>query len=332
MKGLWIILLALLLGASILAQESSTRTAEIIRKKNNKKVVAQVKSDEGVFYIDYGDIIIGRVKTVGENLLTLEDGKTYWLDKESRLLRNRAPAPRDELKPGAWVEVAYNKDNTDKENRPYGMRLLLLDKAPEAKADEEKSYARIVLSDQPPNRVSVKFGEDAIAYGPLALVEKGVQEFVRLSDGSASVDENTLALSLSSRSTPGSVEVDQGKSKAFGSVLEYDNESGQASPAGPIRLERQGEKPLTGESKTLTYNVDDETLLLQGDLKLVQGDRTTTAQSAIVREKEGLAFLFGNPVKSVSKDGTVQGKKVRYTLERGDIVVLEGVSGEFQDQ
>ncbi|PZA07907.1 hypothetical protein [Meiothermus sp. Pnk-1] len=332
MKRLWIILLALLLGASILAQESAARTAEIIRKKNNKKVVAQVRSSEGVFYIDYGDIATGRIKTVSETLLTLEDGRTYWLDKESRLLRNRSPIPRDELKPGAWVEVAYNKDNTDEENHPYGMRLLLLDKAPEAKADEGKSYARIVLSDRPPNRVSVRFGEDATAYGPLALVEKGVQEFVRLSDGSASVDENTLALSLSSRSTPDSVEVDQGKSKAFGSALEYDNESGQATLTGPIRLERQGEKPLTGESKTLTYDVDEETLLLQGDLKLVQGDRTTTAQSAIVREKEGLAFLFGNPVKSVSKDGTVQGKKVRYTLERGDIMVLEGVSGEFQDQ
>jgi lipopolysaccharide export system protein LptA len=332
MRRLLFLLLALFLGASILAQESSARTAEIIRKKNNKKVVAQVKSDEGVFYIDYGDIAVGKVKALSGNLLTLEDGKTYWLDKESRLLRNRTPVTRDELKPGAWVEVAYNKDNTDKEDHPYGMRLLLLDKAPEAKADEEKSYARIVLSDQAPNRVSVKFGEDATAYGPLALVEKGVEEFVRLSDGSAAVDENTLALTLSSKSTPGSVEVDQGKSKAFGSTLEYDNESGEANLAGPIKLERQGEKPLTGESKTLTYNVDDETLLLQGDLKLVQGDRTTTAQSAIVREKEGLAFLFGNPVKSVSKDGTVQGKKVRYTLERGDIVVLEGVSGEFQDQ
>jgi len=332
MKRILFLLLVLFLGAGLLAQESSTRTAEIIRKKNNKKIIAQVKGDEGVFYIDYGDITVGKVAAVSEGLLTLEDGKTYWLDKESRLLRNRAPVARDELKPGVWVEVAYNKDNTDGENRPYGMRLLLLDKAPQTKDGEEKSYARIVLSDQAPHRVSVKFGEDATAYGPLALVEKGVEEFVRLSDGSAAVDENTLALSLSSRSTPGSVEVDQGKSKAFGSVLEYDNESGQATLAGPIKLERQGEKPLTGESKTLAYNVDDETLSLQGDLKLVQGDRTTTAESAIVREKEGLAFLFGNPVRSVSKDGTVQGKKVRYTLERGDIVVLEGVSGEFQER
>jgi hypothetical protein len=36
-------------------------------------------------------------------------------------------------------------------------------------------------------------------------------------------------------------------------------------------------------------------------------------------------------VRSQDKDGFVEGTRVLYNLDTGDVVVLEGVKGEFQD-
>lgn len=84
----------------------------------------------------------------------------------------------------------------------------------------------------------------------------------------------------------------------------------------------------------MVYNVDDEILRLLGGVRLVQEGRTTTAALAVVQEKDRVAFLYGTkekPVRSENKDGFVEGGKLLYNLDSGDVVVLEGVRGEFQE-
>ncbi|GIW37939.1 MAG: hypothetical protein KatS3mg074_337 [Meiothermus sp.] len=155
-----------------------------------------------------------------------------------------------------------------------------------------------------------------------------------MTGGTARYIEEEDRLELELKPAPRAVEVQQGKSKAWGSRLDYDNESGNARVTGPIELERTGEKPLQGSAERMVYNVDDEILHLFGSIKLVQDGRTSTAESAVVREKDKVAYLFGSkekPVRSQNKDGFVEGTRVLYNLDTSDVVVLEGVKGEFQD-
>jgi lipopolysaccharide export system protein LptA len=195
---------------------------------------------------------------------------------------------------------------------------------------------RSLFADPPPFRVQITFGEDARALGAIARVEqiRGVNDYVFMTGGTARYIEEEDRLELELKPAPRAVEVQQGKSKAWGSRLDYDNESGNALVAGPVELERAGEKPLQGSAERMVYNVDDEALTLFGAIRLVQDGRTSTAQGALVREKDRIAFLYGSkdkPVRSQNKDGFVEGTRVLYNLDTGDVVVLEGVKGEFQD-
>jgi len=201
---------------------------------------------------------------------------------------------------------------------------------------EGPSLIRSLFADPPPFRVQITFAEDARAFGAIARVEqvRGVNDFVLMTGGTARYLEEEDRLELELKPAPRAVEVQQGKSKAWGSRLDYDNESGNAWVAGPIELERGGEKPLQGSAERMVYNVDEEVLTLFGAIRLVQGGRTSTAEGAVVREKDRVAFLYGSkdkPVRSQDKDGFVEGTKVLYNLDTGDVVVLEGVKGEFQD-
>jgi hypothetical protein len=201
---------------------------------------------------------------------------------------------------------------------------------------EGPSLIRSLFADPPPFRVQITFAEDARAFGAIARVEqvRGVNDFVLMTGGTARYLEEEDRLELELKPAPRAVEVQQGKSKAWGSRLDYDNESGNAWVAGPIELERGGEKPLQGSAERMVYNVDEEVLTLFGAIRLVQGGRTSTAEGAVVREKDRVAFLYGSkdkPVRSQDKDGFVEGTRVLYNLDTSDVVVLEGVKGEFQD-
>jgi lipopolysaccharide export system protein LptA len=116
----------------------------------------------------------------------------------------------------------------------------------------------------------------------------------------------------------------------------YSNDSGDANLSGPVTIDRSGDKPLTGETGNLIYNVDSEEVKLTGKVKLVQDGRTTTASSAIVIEKEGFAYLYGSekePVRS-EKGGKekIQGTSVIYNLDNGDVKVIGKVSGEVEEE
>jgi lipopolysaccharide export system protein LptA len=124
--------------------------------------------------------------------------------------------------------------------------------------------------------------------------------------------------------------VAQGAVRVKGSRLRYHNDTGEALLEGPLEVERQGEKPLTGKAGSLRYLLDEDRLWLLGGVTFAQGGRTTRAEKALLQEKEGYAYLYGG-VESRDEKGFVRGERVRYALRTGEVVVLSRVAGEFRE-
>nr|WP_277621112.1 hypothetical protein [Thermus arciformis] len=295
--------------ALALAQEVYRPEVELVRK--DKKVVAWVSGEEGsLFYADYGDLHVGElVALTGDRAVVGE--RAFFLDAGSVL--------EEGLSPGDRVEAAYNKDLL-REGLPYLMRLR--------RAGEEgaKTYLRLVLYD--PKGVEVRLGEEVEARGPLALVERGGREELLLSGGEARFLEEEGRLEL--RPALGEVLLVQGEVGVKGSRLRYRNDRGEAFLEGPLEVERRGEKPLRGKAGGLRYLLDEDALWLIGGVELVQGGRTTRAERALLREKEGYAYLYGG-VESRDEKGFVRGERVRYALKTGEVLVLGQVAGEFKE-
>ncbi|MFN3179666.1 MAG: LPS export ABC transporter periplasmic protein LptC, partial [Thermus sp.] len=134
---------------------------------------------------------------------------------------------------------------------------------------------------------------------------------------------------LELRPAPGKVAVVQGQVRVEGQRLRYQNDTGEALLAGPLEVRREGEKPLTGKAGSLRYLLDEDRLWLLGGVELTQEGRTTKAERALLREKEGYAYLYGG-VESRDEKGLVRGERVRYALKSGEVVVLGQVRGEFR--
>jgi len=297
--------LALLLA---LAQEAFRPEVELVRKE--KKVVAWVSGEEdSLFYADYGDLLVGELEALGETQVTV-GGRAFFRDGGS--------AVEEGLRGGDRVEAAYNPDLT-REGLPH---LLRLRRAGEGKGER---YLRLVLFD--PRGVEVRLGEAVRASGPLAVVERGSEETLSLSGGNARYLEEEGR--LEANPVPGEVYVEEGATRVKGRRLRYQNDTGEALLEGPLEVKREGEKPLSGKAERLRYLLDEEALWLFG-VEFVQGGRTTKADRALVREKEGFAYLFGN-VESRDEKGFVRGERVRYALEKGEVVVLGQVAGEFRE-
>ena len=279
-----------LLGLSLVLAQEVYRP-EVELVRKDKRVVAWVSGEEGsLFYADYGDLHVGE-------LVALEEG----------------------LSPGDRVEAAYNKDLL-REGLPY---LISLRRAGEEGA---KTYLRLVLYD--PKGVEVRLGEEVKARGPLALVERGGREELLLSGGEARFLEEEGRLEV--RPAPGAVALAQGATRVEGVRLRYRNDTGEAFLEGPLALSREGEKPLKGKAQALRYLLDEDALWLLGGVEFVQGGRTTRAERALLREKEGYAYLYGG-VESRDEKGFVRGERVRYALGTGEVVVLGRVAGELRE-
>ena len=295
-------------------------------ERDGKPIVAvKTSPDEvsDVFVIEYLDVQVDKLKQRDDEarILTVGDREMWW---------NEASRLDPDLKPDDYVWAVYNPDLTDEAGRAY-----LLDLKPsEARQPAHYEMQRFVIYDPDPYQTLVRFGEDARAYGHLALVErvKGVYERIALGSGSAKYLEDEDRFVTSFDETDGAVSVVQGKSRASGKRLDYDNDSGDAVLAGPINLERSGDEPLTGTADRLVYNVDSEEITLTGNVVLEQGNRTTKASSALLLESAGYAYLYGDPVVSKGPDGEVRGLKVRYDLDSGELLVLEGVAAVFEDE
>jgi len=329
MRWSWLIFgLLLLLALAQQEPEPSFQTTAEIERRGKKIVVVKTGPDNPPAIIELRDLYDGVITALDEEKKTIGLGEQqFTTDRLTRFWREGRRVEFADLEVGQQVrlEVAEQNDGSLKafEVQIGGRR-------------EGPSLIRSLFADPPPFRVQINFGEDARAFGAIARVEqiRGVNDYVFMTGGTARYIEEEDRLELELKPAPRAVEVQQGKSKAWGSRLDYDNESGNALVAGPVELERGGEKPLQGSAERMVYNVDEEVLTLFGAIRLVQGSRTSTAEGAVVREKDRVAFLYGSkdkPVRSQDKDGFVEGTRVLYNLDTGDVVVLEGVKGEFQD-
>lgn len=296
-------------------------TATLERKGKTITAIKTSPDDKGLAQIEERDLIVGKLDKLEAKQLVVS-GKTVLINDTTQV--------ESGLKVGQGITVEYIKDENKPDQTPTARRVY---------AGERKGTVlqRFVYNDPAPYRVNVRFGKDARAYGALALVEKikDGSETVSLDGGSAQYFEKEDRLEIKPQAAPKAVEVIQGKSTVFGSRLDYNNDTGEAVISGPNEINRTGEKPLKGQSKMMVYSVDDETLKMFGDIKLEQNGRTTTATSALVREKDGVAYLFGSeaqPVVSTDKNGTAKGIRLRYNLDTGDVVVEQPAGSEFNDQ
>jgi len=329
MRWFWLVSGLLLLVATAQQEpEPSFQTTAEIERRGKKIVVVKTGPDNPPAIIELRDLYGGIITALDSEKKTLSLGEQLFAtDKLTRYWHQGKQVQFADLKVGQQVRLEAAEQN-DGSLKAFEVRI--------GESREGPSLVRSLFADPPPFRVQITFGEDARALGAIARVEqiRGVNDYVFMTGGTARYIEEEDRLELELKPAPRAVEVQQGKSKAWGSRLDYDNESGNALVAGPVELERAGEKPLQGSAERMVYNVDDEALTLFGAIRLVQDGRTSTAQGALVREKDRIAFLYGSkdrPVRSQNKDGFVEGTRVLYNLDTGDVVVLEGVKGEFQD-
>ncbi|WP_027878381.1 DUF5666 domain-containing protein [Meiothermus cerbereus] len=329
MRWPWLVSgLLLLVAIAQQEPEPSFQTTAEIERRGKKIVVVKTGPDNPPAIIELRDLYGGIITALDSEKKTLSLGEQLFAtDKLTRYWHQGKQVQFADLKVGQQVRLEAAEQN-DGSLKAFEVRI--------GESREGPSLVRSLFADPPPFRVQITFGEDALAFGAIARVEqiRGVNDYVFMTGGTARYIEEEDRLELELKPAPRAVEVQQGKSKAWGSRLDYDNESGNALVAGPVELERAGEKPLQGSAERMVYNVDDEALTLFGAIRLVQDGRTSTAQGALVREKDRIAFLYGSkdkPVRSQNKDGFVEGTRVLYNLDTGDVVVLEGVKGEFQD-
>jgi len=198
--------------------------------------------------------------------------------------------------------------------------------------EENDEGVLFIFYDPPPYRVRAAFGDAALAWAPLALVNQpdAGGGRVLLSGGRAYYDEVEDRVRYELVEDPEAVEVQKGRFLARGGQLGYDNERGLARLKGPVRFERKAEKPLTGQAGELLYVLDDDELWLLGGVELRQEDRTTRADRALVLEEQGIAYLFGNPVVSERPGERLSGKVLGYRLESGELWIVGGVEGRME--
>lgn len=329
MRWFWLLLGLLLVAIAQQEPEpSSFQTTAEIERRGKKIVVVKTGPDNPPAIIELRDLYGGVITALdiekqsfrlGEREFTTDKLTHFWIEGQ--------PAQFTDLKLGQQVRLEAAEQN-DGSLKAFDVQI--------GGKPEGPSLSRSLFADPPPYRVQVSFGEDAKAFAAITRVEqiRGVNDFVFMTGGTARYIEEEDRLELDLKPTSKAVEIQQGQSKAWGSRLDYDNQSGDARVAGPIALERRGEKPLQGSAQGMIYNVDDEILRLFGEISLLQDGRTSTADTAVVLEKDRIAYLYGSkdkPVRSQNKDGFVQGTKLLYHLDSGDVVVLEGVQGEFQE-
>jgi len=329
MRRPWLVSgLLLLVAIAQQEPEPSFQTTAEIERRGKKIVVVKTGPDNPPAIIELRDLYGGIITALDSEKKTLSLGEQVFItDKLTRYWHEGKQVQFSDLKIGQQVRLEAAEQN-DGSIKAFDVQI--------GGKREGPSLIRSLFADPPPFRVQITFGEDAQAFGAIARVEqiREVNDYVFMTGGTARYIEEEDRIELDLKPAPRAVELQQGKSKAWGSRLDYDNESGDARLAGPIELERSGDKPLQGNAQRMIYNVDEEVLRLFEGIRLVQNGRTTTAHSAVVREKDRVAYLFGTkdrPVRSQNKDGFVEGTRVLYNLDTSDVVVLEGVKGEFQD-
>ena len=182
----------------------------------------------------------------------------------------------------------------------------------ETTTDDTKIISQVVVTETPKNEESgqqtrLEFYNETLTFGRPPCIES-----------SEVVNEN--------------IRIEQGRSIILGSrlFLEADAEIGDME--GPISLERaaEGDSPaLNAESDALQFNFDTEISTFSGNVKVTSEDRVSTADEFEFDEANGIALMRGSPARSTQGSDFVQGEVIKYFLNNNDVVVVGGISGEF---
>jgi lipopolysaccharide export system protein LptA len=205
------------------------------------------------------------------------------------------------------------------------------------KDDDPDQLTQTVYYDVAPYFVHITVDKNLIK-APIAFVtaQDGGDGKIEAYAGTAteSKDEKACLPDLKPDPKPGTVLVEQGKTKLNGSRLQYDRITGIAEVAGPINFERPQENDsLKGTSDSIRIFVDAEKTVLEGNVTLTSKCRTSTADRVEYDDTKNRAILFGKPVVSRQSDGSeIQGSVISYNLETNDVIVVEkygGIAGKF---
>jgi lipopolysaccharide export system protein LptA len=206
--------------------------------------------------------------------------------------------------------------------------------------DEDKDRnTRAVITDQLPYLVHITIDKN-IVKAPVAFITKqeGGDGSLEAYNGTTSEDPEVCLPKIKADPKPGTVFVEQGKTKLTGSRMDYSEETGIAVIAGPIIFERpQKNDKLIGNSDKITVNVDAEKTFLEGNVTLKSKCRNSSATKVEYNDKRNLAILFGNPAVSIQTDasgkqiGEVRGERIEYNLETNDVVVTFGQAKGTKD-
>jgi lipopolysaccharide export system protein LptA len=211
------------------------------------------------------------------------------------------------------------------------------------KDDDTSRTTRVVYYDLPPYFVHVFIDKNVIR-APVVYARKkeGGDGELEAYNGTAiaqATDAEECLPQIKPEPKPGSVFVEQGKTKLTGSRLDYTEETGIAVIQGPIVFERPQDKgdTLRGASEKITVDVDNEKTFLEGKVTLESKCRSSSADKVEYDDTKNLAVLFGNPAISRSKDGKdeIKGERLEYDLDTNDVVVSakgDGITGQFDDE
>jgi LptA/(LptD N-terminal domain) LPS transport protein len=261
-----------------------------------------------------------------------------------------SPAPTDPVSPAPATpapgtvkdpEVPFEEFASTFELNRKDKKILAIKYGPNDKGlfsicspkDEDKDrQTRAVILDLTPYLVHITIDKNVIK-APLAFITKqeGGDGSLEAYNGTAEEITDVCLPKIKADPKPGTVFVDQGKTKLTGSRLDYSEETGIAIIAGPIIFERpQKDDKLTGTSEKITVNVDEEKTFLEGNVVLKSKCRTSRATKVEYNDKRNLAILFGSPAVSIQTDaagkeiGQVKGERIEYNLESNDVIVTFG--------
>ncbi|GGJ21357.1 LptA/OstA family protein [Deinococcus roseus] len=176
---------------------------------------------------------------------------------------------------------------------------------------------------------------------PLAVMDKkeGGDGHLEMSSGKANEDDDGDCPTLEPQSTAGGLKITKGKTQLSGAKLVYDEKDGLANIDGPITFEReQKDGKLTGTSEKLVVDVDKDTTVLKGNVKLTSGERTSSADEVEYSEKDNVAILKGtaqNPARSTKGKEELTAEVIRYNLDTNDVVATtknNSIKGKFEDE
>jgi lipopolysaccharide export system protein LptA len=197
--------------------------------------------------------------------------------------------------------------------------------------DATERITSTVYADEAPYAVHITIDKNLIKT-PVAYVRKKDGGDGELEAYNGTVTENpdpNLCLPIiKADPKPGTVLVEQGKTKLSGSRLDYNDKDGIALVTGPIEFERPQENDfLRGKAKNIKINVDEKLTFLEGDVVLDSKCRTSKAARVEYDDSKNTAILYGEPGKpatsteKTAQGGTIEGDRLEYNLDTNDIVV-----------